>query len=106
MRWPDWYELVLLSLAVFRVYRLLAEDTILDRPRAWLLGLGLWHEGQPIPRSYRATLGEFITCGWCLGLWISFAAWGCWWLAEDVTVAISVPLAISAIVGLIADRPA
>ena len=36
---PGWYELLLLSLAAWRVFHLLAEDDILDRPRRYVTRL-------------------------------------------------------------------
>lgn len=77
MRTPDWWEFALLALAVFRVYRLIAEDTILDRPRKWLLRgpLDTWEkEGDDPGDDYRLDLGIFITCYWCLGFWLSGVA--------------------------------
>lgn len=104
MKIPDWYVLLLLALASFRIYRLLAEDTILDGPRARLLRLGSWQEGQPTPPTYRARLGEFIVCSWCIGFWVSLAVWGCWYVEPGWTTGLSAPLAISTLVGLVADR--
>lgn len=105
MKWPDWYALVILALASFRLYRLAAEDTILDRPRNWLVRLPPhWQEGDQIPRNYRDGLGAFIACPWCLGFWIAAAVWGCWYLTPDWTTGLSVPLALSALVGIVADR--
>lgn len=83
--------LLVMTLAAFRVWRLIGEDTILDRPRDWV-----------IERSEK--LSDFITCPWCAGFWIS-----------GVTVAVtdyftSVPLpglmvaAVSAGVGLIGSN--
>jgi hypothetical protein len=66
---PSWWEFLLLSLAIFRLYRLIAEDTILDRPRRYLLRLDPnWRqEGDEEGDRYRAEWGYFITCPWCLG---------------------------------------
>lgn len=70
---PGWWQALLLGLAAFRVYRLIAEDTILDQPRRYLLRLGSdWQkDGDPVPDNYRAKWAEFITCPWCAGFWIS-----------------------------------
>jgi hypothetical protein len=79
---PDPYELVLLALASYRTWRLLAEDTLLDRPRRRLLRLGNWQrEGDPVPREYRQRLGDFIACPACLGAWLAtgwYLAWAFW----------------------------
>lgn len=97
---PNWYGLVLLALAAYRIFRLLAEDLVLDRPRAWLLGLPAdWKEGQPIPRGYREKLADFITCPWCLGFWVVLAWWGAWMIWPHATLLVAVPFAISTLIG-------
>ena len=103
---PGWYELVLLALAAFRVYRLIGEDDILDRPRRYLLRLGSdWRQqGDPVPKNYRAKWGAFITCPWCAGFWISIAWWVAWQLYEEWTLWAAAPWAISAIVALVAKN--
>lgn len=102
MNVPDWWQTALLALAAFRIFRLLGEDTILDRPRAWALRLGNWQEGQRVPASYREKWGTFITCPWCAGFWISLAWWGAWLVWPHGTLVAATPFAISAVVGLVA----
>lgn len=36
---PNWWALLLLALAAWRTYRLLAEDTIFEKPRRWIVNL-------------------------------------------------------------------
>lgn len=91
MTWqiPTWYGTILLALAAYRTWRILALDTILDKPRdRWF------------PEGYKRT--EFLTCPYCLGFWVSLA----WWLAfiawPHWCLVAAAPLAISALVGLIA----
>jgi hypothetical protein len=100
---PNWWEFVLLALAVFRIYRLIAEDTILDRPRRWLLRLGNeWQsDGDEIPPEYREKWALFITCPWCLGFWLSVLAWVGWLIFPTETIWLAVPWALSAVVALI-----
>jgi hypothetical protein len=79
---------------------LLAEDTILDRPRAWVLRLGDWKkEGDPVPDGYRSGLGEFVQCPWCLGAWCSIVWWLAWGIDEKWALIVATPFAISALVG-------
>lgn len=99
---PGWWQFVLLALASFRCYRLLAEDAVLDRPRRWLIGLGDWREGQPPPAGYRPRLGEFLNCAYCLGFWLSLAWWGGWVWQPHWALVAATPLAISGLVGIIA----
>lgn len=103
---PSWWTWFLLTVAAFRIYRLIAMDTLLDIPRGWLVGLGGWREGQPVPAGYRQRLAEFLVCPWCLGFWICgallsvFCATTEWldWFGFAVTW-----LAMSAGVGLLAQ---
>jgi hypothetical protein len=103
MNVPGTWALVLLGLAAYRIYRLIGEDTVLDVPRGWLLGLPrAWKEGQAVPASYREWLANFVTCAWCLGFWVALAWWAAWMQWPLGTLVIATPFAISAFVGLIA----
>jgi hypothetical protein len=102
---PSLWITVLLAAASYRIWRLLAEDVILDRPRRWIVRLPLkWKEGMLIPDGYRYRLAEFINCPWCLGFWVSIAVWIAWQADEHLTTVIAVPLAISAAVGIIRTK--
>jgi len=75
----SWWWFILLALASWRFFRLLAEDTILDKPRRRLLRLGDWQEREdnednPLPDDYRIEWAIFITCPYCAGFWISGVA--------------------------------
>jgi len=100
---PNWYELLLLGLASYRTWRLLAEDVILDRPRAWVVGLSGWKAGQRTPGSYREGLAEFLTCPACAGFWCSLAWFASYQLWPHGTVVASVPFALSAVVIAVAS---
>lgn len=89
MKVPDWWGFLLLALAAFRIFRLVAEDTILDRPRERLIR---W-----MPKGE-----EFVTCPHCAGFWITVGWWACWQAWPHWTVVAAVPLALSAVVGLVA----
>ena len=95
---PDWYETLLLAFAAYRVWRLLAEDTILDNPRSWFVGLSGWKAGQPTPVSYRAWMAEFLTCPACFGFYVSLVWWGAFQAWPHGTVVVAVPFAISTVV--------
>lgn len=98
---PNWYQLLLLVLAAFRTWKLLADDDLLDGLRRHVTRLGAYESG-PFPPGYRKKLGDFISCPWCFGFWISLAWWGMWqWLPHGTLVVASVA-AISALVGIIA----
>lgn len=93
---PEPWEFVLLALAVYRVFKLIAEDTILDRPRAWVL------------KRLSDTWDLFLQCPWCLGWWLSLAWWGAWLIAGDWALLAATPWALSAVVALVTlrDEPA
>ena len=97
---------MLLGLAAFRVYRLIAEDTILDWPRRYLLRLGSdWQkDGDPVPNNYRAGWAEWLTCPWCAGFWVSVLWWLLWLVFPTFAVFVAVPFAISAFVALVAKN--
>jgi hypothetical protein len=104
---PGWFEFVVLALVAFRLYRLVGEDTILDRPRSWALGLSGWKQGEDTPDGYRVKWGEFITCPWCAGFWISGLVALTWALVVDWPGVVSFAftwLALSGAVGLIAKN--
>jgi hypothetical protein len=107
---PGVWAFVLLALGVFRIYRLIAEDTILDWPRRRLLRLGdEWmREGDKVPDEFREKWSLFITCPWCLGWWLALGAWLLWLWQPHWTLVGMTPFAISAVVALTAknlDQP-
>ena len=85
---PSWYALILLTLAAYRTWRLLAEDTILDRPRSRLIR--------------REGVSEFVSCPWCLGFWLAVVWWAAWWAWPHGVLVAAAPFAVSALVGLFA----
>jgi hypothetical protein len=104
MNVPDWWTLILLGLAAYRMFRLIAMDTLLDTPRGWLVRLPPgWREGMALPRGYRSRLAEFLVCPWCLGFWVALAWWGAWQLWPHGVLVVAAPFAISAVVGLVAQ---
>jgi len=96
---PSWWEFLLLGVAAWRIFRLLAEDEILNRPRRWVLNLDPdWNEGEDPNDDYRFEWGTFLTCPYCAGFWISLAWWGAWLIWPHATLLVAVPLAINAVV--------
>jgi hypothetical protein len=108
---PSPFESLLLALAAYRAWRLLAEDEILDRPRRWLLRLGDdWQqEGDDVPDDYREKWALFLTCPWCAGAHISGLVYLAWLFTlgdpsgdvDSILVGLGVWFALSAAVGLI-----
>lgn len=91
---PGWLPLFVLALAVFRVYRLIAEDDILDGPRDRLL--------DKLEDERLEKLDKLITCPWCLGFWLSVLAWVAWLITPSWTVGLALPWALSALVAFLA----
>lgn len=105
MRAPDWFSLVLLALAAFRTWRLIARDTILDWPRHWAVGLPVkWQEGDPVPAGYREHLAIFLECMFCSGFWNSLLWWGAWEIWPRWTLIVAAPWAVSALLALAAKN--
>jgi hypothetical protein len=96
---PDPYELVLLALASWRTFQLVADDDVFDRSRRWFLRLGSdWNEeGDPVPDAYRVGWAKFLTCPYCFGFWVSIAWWLAWVAVGDWAVALAVPMSISSL---------
>lgn len=94
---PSPFEFFLLAAAAFRLTRLLAWDTFppVVRARLWLLG----DDHEP-PRSL--LLVELFACAFCLGFWVSLGLYLAWIWLPTATLAASVVLGLSAIVGLVA----
>ncbi len=74
---PHPWELAVLALAAFRLFRLLSYDDLrpIARARAWVLGEEVARiEGCPDPiYQYRwPTLAHFVGCGFCLGAWVIY----------------------------------
>jgi hypothetical protein len=89
---PTPWEFLLLTLAAYRVWRLIAVDDIAEPIRAKIKPDGWW--------------AALVECPWCAGAWISLAWVAAWWAWED-TVVVAVPFAVSAAVGtaaVVVDR--
>ena len=84
MNIPNWYELVLLVLAAWRIFELIGKDTILDRPRRYVTG------------KLDAKWELFIECPYCAGFWIGLVWWVAWLIWPYETLVFAVPWAISA----------
>lgn len=52
----------------------------------------------------RPLLGELVECPFCLGWWIALALYAGWLVAPTAALVVSVPLALSAAVGLLAKN--
>lgn len=87
MKVPDWWQTILLALAAWRTWKLLAGDMILDRPRRYVTGG--W--------------GDFLGCPYCSGFWIALGWFGAWEQWSHGALVAATPLVLSAIVALITE---
>lgn len=95
---PGWWEALLLTLASWRLFHLVAFDDILDRPRRYVTRLNrTWRqEGDATGDDYRENLAGFLTCPFCLGFWVALSWWAAWLVFPTETVFVAVPLALNA----------
>jgi hypothetical protein len=85
------FLLLILSLAAFRITRVITTDNIAEDLRD-----AVWKKFPPSTK-----IGYLLTCNWCMGLWVALAVFISWLLAPEATVVVSLVLSISAIIGLI-----
>lgn len=105
MNVPSPWVALILTAAAFRIWRVIAVDVILERPRRFIARLPYnWEEGQPIPDNYRNGFAEFLLCPWCLGFHVCLVLWLCWLIFPTETLFVSTPFALSAAVGIIRGK--
>jgi hypothetical protein len=103
MNWDLWSHatagslFVLLTLnvgAVYRICRIVARDSITDRPRAWL------------STRFHGMLVNLLLCMWCLSFWLGIAAvlLTSWNTTRETWLVIAAMLSISTAVGVISER--
>lgn len=94
---PGPWAFALAALAVHFAFYLLSESRLLERPREWLL-----------ERLDSEEAELFVVCPWCLGFWLSVAAWAAWLALphggtdQGWALGLAVPLALACSVALIA----
>lgn len=115
--------LIVLALGIFSITRLINTDSFppIERARTWLFE-HFPHEGyttRNVPNQKRAEfistgdhfyvtvghwLGELVHCPWCAGWWVSLAASLSFWAWPVSTLAVMVPFAFRALVGIISNK--
>jgi hypothetical protein len=88
------FHFILLSLATYRLARLLTIDTIFEplRNRIWK-----W-------RGPETLTGYLFTCVWCMSIWFG-SLLTIWYTIDTATAVIfTLPLALSAVAGIITAR--
>jgi hypothetical protein len=87
----DLVTLVILGLAAFRATHLITTDAIADGFRN-----KIWSKWPPSTK-----IGYLITCNWCTGFWVSVFLVAFWLVLPQITLVVSLILAISALIGII-----
>jgi hypothetical protein len=87
----DLVTLTILGLAGFRMTHLITTDAIADGFRN-----KIWSKFPPTTR-----IGYLITCNWCTGIWVSIFLVVFWLILPQITLVVSLVLALAALIGLI-----
>jgi hypothetical protein len=82
---------VIISLAAFRLTRLITTDTVFEGIRN-----RIWNKFPP-----SKGIGYLITCNWCTGFWVSALFVLMLLILPLPTLVVSLVLAISAVIGLL-----
>lgn len=85
---------LILALATFRLARLLTTDTVFEALREWI-----WKRKPP-----HTLTGYLFTCNWCMSIWFGSLLTISYTIVPSVTFVASLPLALSAVAGLISTR--
>jgi len=87
-------QFIVLALAAYRLCRLVIQDTVTEALRN-----RVWRHFPPT-----TSLGYLITCYWCTGIWVSSLIVCLYTIVPLPTFAVSLVLALSAAVGIVAAR--
>ena len=81
---PEPWEAIMLALAAWRIFQLLAEDDLLEEPRRYVTSR--------ISEYWQ----DFLTCPYCAGFWIAGAWWLAWYAFPTGTLVAATPFVLSA----------
>lgn len=90
----DLFTFFILSLATFRISRLLTVDVILEDMRD-----RIWKKYSPLTK-----FGYLFTCMWCMSFWVASVIVICYTIIPTVTFILTLPFALSAVAGLVAHN--
>jgi hypothetical protein len=90
----DLVTFTILAFAGFRLTHLITTDAIADGFRN-----KIWSKYAPMTK-----IGYLITCNWCTGFWVSGFLVLFWLILPQITLVVSLVLAISALIGLISAQ--
>lgn len=96
MEVPNWWEALLLLAAAYRLWRLVAYDTITEGLRTSVL--------DRLDMKQHDRWSAFLFCPWCLGFWMTLGWWVAWQIWPHATLVVAGPFAMSLAVGIIGSR--
>ena len=88
MNVPSWYATALLSLAAWRTWWLIGQDTILERPRRYVT-------------DRFEHLGTFFDCAYCSGAYTALGWWGAWQIWPHGTLVLASLASVAAVVAIV-----
>lgn len=91
----DTLDFIILTLAIFRLTRLVTTDTILEKFREFI-----WKKSPPEKNG----IGYLITCNWCSSIWVSSLVFSMYKIATEPMIFVCSILALSGFAGIIASR--
>jgi len=86
---------VILGLAVYRLTRLIVEDTVFEKIRE-----KIFSKFSPSTSS----IGYLLTCYWCTSMYVATLVTIGYILVPSIFIIICLPFALSAIAGLISEK--
>lgn len=91
----DLIGFTLLALAAYRIGKLIIEDVIFEKIREKIF--------KKFPPESTKT-GYFFTCYWCTSLWVATLLTVGYILVPSIMLIICLPLALSAVVGILSEK--
>lgn len=92
------------ALAVYRLAVLITKDSITAPLRDWLIAMPTTWRSPSERVSPRPRLAEFITCPWCVSIWIAAGVIALTRVVPGVWQYAAIALACSAVAGFLAER--
>lgn len=79
-----WFDLVVMSLVVYRVTRFMSLDSLIDEPRDWVIakllaGDTYWEDDEEWPSNiWKRKALQWIRCPYCQSVWYAAATYLVW----------------------------
>ena len=93
------FHLLVLAVAVYRGSRLIVADIITESLRKRLAPHSLSEL-----HSWRTIASDFVSCYWCVSIWLGALAIGCELTWQQSTLDVAYVLACSAVAGILGEQ--